>query len=1191
MIDIVRDLPGLNLLSLDGGGITGLSSLLIIKEIMARLQSKGQQSTIPKPCEYFDMIAGTGTGAISAVLLGRLHMSIDDAIASYIHLMKTVFSERKCTIKRDTGKFKSTVLEKELKEMILRAVGNENERMVEEVQADGEVQCKVVVYAMSAYNLTSSFPVTFRSYSSSIAAPTTCTIWEALRATTSHPQLFKSVEVDVEGTGLREIFVHGGLGCSNPTPRLLEEARKEYSTRVVSSIVSIGSGHPKTIQIAARRTGNAWVGRESTMMKVMLAAHEMAEGSERVAEELGRRFTNVERVYWRLNVQHGTQGLKASEWSRLGEIASHTRTYLEQHEIEPKLNELANAISQRTTALETIKIDGCIVRALDPTRGGIRGCPLSSIRFTGREKHTEKVRVYFTSDLQGRYVFVLYGLGGAGKTQIALKCAEELRERFMHIFFVDASSDKSVQTSLATIALNNNLGKTHEDTLDWIARHGRNCLLILDNADDPSMNLRVYLPKSEEYNVLVTTRCLELAALARDSEAVCNVSGLEKEEAVELLVKTAKLRLDGMNDLDKASMYRLLKSFEYLALAVVQAGAYIWKMQLSISQYWDKYSTRRQKLPESNVNPGLDGYPRTVYTTWELNLNQLSRHAKELLFLMAFLHRDGIVEEIFQRAACNMDDYKLDIQKPPERLEVEQEVKRFLDHLTDGTQLDDGFGVYMGELMSFSLATYDRGSKVYAIHPLVQDWAQVAASPNGILLQHTSLLLALSIGRGKSCADYAYKRQILPHVDQLHAVIEQNHVCDTDIADWFAEVYHATGQYHNEARLWERAISVRKQQLGDNHPRTLAGMSNLARAYQELGNRERAKELLQSTSDVQRHKLGEDHPESLVTKHRLAWLLHLEGREVEAEALLTTVVASQKQTLGDDHPDTLESMDDLASTYKGQGRLEEAEKLRMTVMSIRKQVFGENHPDTLQSMHNLAMIYQCQGRLKEAEAFYLRVVASRKQVLGEDHPNTLNSMHNLAYMHQEQGQLTAAESLYIAVIASRKQVLGDDHPLTLSSMYELAYTYQEQGQLAAAESLYLTVVTFRKRVLGDDHPHTLDCIYSLAYAYQEQGRLSEAESLYTDLIAVQKSVFGEDHPDTLLSMHKLASTYQQQGRMTEAEVIGVKVLDARRRVLQAHPDTIQSMQILRDIYYGLERPAEGDALRTELAGLSSHALS
>ncbi|ELU39097.1 translation optimization protein [Rhizoctonia solani AG-1 IA] len=402
---------GLNLLSLDSGGITGLSSLLIIKEIMTRLQGKDQKAL--KPYEYFDMIAGTGTGAI------------DDAIKSYLHLMRTVFSERKFTMKWDTGAFKSTVLERELKDLINRMAGDPNTTLMQSA-GGGEVQ----LYAMSSFNLTSSTPIPFRSYSSATAA-TSCSIWKVLRATTTHPGLFKGIEVDAEGLGIRNRFTHGGLGCANPTPHLLEEAKKEYPHRAVASIISIGTGHPKAIQVTTRNLGNSWANGGSAIMKAMQAAHEMAEGSERVAEEIARRFAIIEHGYYRLNVQQGTQGVEFDDWERLDEVAEHTRVYLDQAEIRLKLDRLVNAALERIAVMQVARIglDGHIESSTDPMQYRIRSCPSSSQRFTGRGHHLKLVKAYFLCDSPGRRLFVLYGLGGVGKTQVALRCIEELRER------------------------------------------------------------------------------------------------------------------------------------------------------------------------------------------------------------------------------------------------------------------------------------------------------------------------------------------------------------------------------------------------------------------------------------------------------------------------------------------------------------------------------------------------------------------------------------------------------------------------------------------------------------------------------------------------------------------------------------------------------------------------------------------
>ncbi|CAE6361816.1 unnamed protein product [Rhizoctonia solani] len=1163
---------GLNLLSLDGGGITGLSSLLIIKEIMTRLQEKDQQKAL-KPYEYFDMIAGTGTGAISAIMLGRLHMSIDDAIKSYLHLMRTVFSERKFTMKWDTGAFKSTVLERELKDLISRMAGDPNATLMQSA-GGGEAQCKVIVYAMSSFNLTSSTPIPFRSYSSATAASSR-PIWEVLRATTAHPGLFKAIEVDVEGLGIRNRFTHGGLGCANPTPYLLEEAKNEYPHRAVASIISIGTGQPKTIQVTTGNLGSSRTDRGSAIVKAMQAAHEMAEGSERVAEEMARRFAVIDHGYYRLNVQQGTQGVESDDWERLDEIAEHTRAYLDQAEVRLKLDRLVNIALERIAVIQVARIDGHIESSTDPIQYRIRSCPSSSQRFTGRGYHVQLVKAYFLCDSPGRRLFVLYGLGGAGKTQVALRCIEELRERFAHVIFVDASSNSSIQTSLTTIALKHNLGKTHEEMLDWINRHSHNCLYVLDNADDPKMRLQSYFPQSGDYNILVTTRCSELADLAGSIDAVCSLSGLQENDAVELLLRTAKLNPDNMDELDKAAMHSLLKRFDYLALAVVQAGAYIWKMQLSISQYWDRYSVRRKAVLERGIGIGLDGYEKTVYTTWELSLKQISSYAMELLFLIAFLHREGILEEIFRRAARNLQKYEDEALLEKEQSGVEQRVKSFLRHLID-SQWEDTFTLYMGELMSFSLVVYDHASQAYAIHPLVQDWAQEFASKKMISIQHSALLLALSIDRNRGRNDYVYKRRILPNVD---LIFKEFRLHDIDTLARFAEVYRTVGQFSNEAALWDCVVTTQKQEIGERHPRTLANISNLARAYQEKRELKIAKELQETALAAQVQELGQDHPDTLDTMHGLAWTLYMEGKYDEAEPLLTTVVTSRKKVLEEDHLDTLESSDDLASIYESQGHLAKAEQLRVVVLATRKRLLEEDHVDILEGMSNLAYTYSKQGRLAEAEELYTTLLASQKRVLGDDHRDTMAVMHDLAQTYGNQGRLVEAEELYTTVLASRKQVLGDDHRGTMSTMHNLAHTHGNQGRLAKARELYKTVLSSQKRVLGDDHQDTMITMHNLARTCGNQGRLAEAEELYTNLLASQKRVLGDDHRDTMAVMHDLAQTYSNQGRSAEAEELYTTVLASRKRMLgDDHRDTMVTMHNLAQTHVDQGRLAEAEEL-------------
>ena len=112
---------GYRLLSLDGGGVRGLASLYMLRKILSFVGS-------PKPCDYFDMIGGTSTGGLIAIMLGRLEMSIDECIDAYIEMMDVIFDpkdRRKLPFKIRNGKvqpkYKTKHIEQAIKQVIAKA--------------------------------------------------------------------------------------------------------------------------------------------------------------------------------------------------------------------------------------------------------------------------------------------------------------------------------------------------------------------------------------------------------------------------------------------------------------------------------------------------------------------------------------------------------------------------------------------------------------------------------------------------------------------------------------------------------------------------------------------------------------------------------------------------------------------------------------------------------------------------------------------------------------------------------------------------------------------------------------------------------------------------------------------------------------------------------------------------------------
>ena len=110
--------------------------------------------------------------------------------------------------------------------------------------------------------------------------------------------------------------------------------------------------------------------------------------------------------------------------------------------------------------------------------------------------------------------------------------------RFSAVFYVDASTKETIRAGLINIALANGIGDSEEATLDWLSGQREEWLLVLDNADDPNLNLRPYLPSCAHGNILITSRNRDACFYAMQS---CQVSDMRPEDARELLFKTARL--------------------------------------------------------------------------------------------------------------------------------------------------------------------------------------------------------------------------------------------------------------------------------------------------------------------------------------------------------------------------------------------------------------------------------------------------------------------------------------------------------------------------------------------------------------------------------------------------------------------------------------------------------------------------
>ena len=593
------------------------------------------------------------------------------------------------------------------------------------------------------------------------------------------------------------------------------------------------------------------------------------------------------------------------------------------------------------------------------------------------------------------------------------------------MFWIDASTKDTLEQAYRDIAAENIKRYSQADNpassvTGWLGNLDCAWLLVMDNADDPDV-LPDFLPPGTRGNIIYTSKNKE-HGLKLAEDACCPVNEMEADEAVTLLVRSA--RLDELSDKAAQLARSIVNELGYLALAIDQAGALLYTGVCHLDDFLAMFRNHRKDLMEKPSYKAASKSYQAVYTTWDLSYSRIDRRAQitegdlgaakqaenaiQTLNLFAQLHNEKIMEEIFKNAAEHWAEEAKNNESDAESESRATIPLQLLRCDPEGRWDPLPFRQGVRLLLSFSLIRQDKSRKYYSMHRLVHFWAQdrLSKADRQNHISTTRALLSKSIEWNFQTQDYAFRRKLLPHIYRCQNSNPKTKslVENTLDAKKFALVYFENGNMAEAEALQVQVLELSKSTLGPEHPHTLTSMANLASTFSN------------------------------------------QGRWAEAEALEVQVLELSKSTLGPEHPHTLTSMGNLASTFSNQGRWAEAQALQVQVLELSKSTLGPEHPHTLTSMGNLALTFSNQGRWAEAQALQVQVLELRKSTLGLEHPRTLTSMGNLALTFSNQGRWAEAESLQVQVLELSKSTLGPEHPHTLTGMGNLALTFSNQGR-------------------------------------------------------------------------------------------------------------------------------------------------
>jgi predicted acylesterase/phospholipase RssA len=375
--------------------------------------------------------------SLIALLLGRLQMTTQEALETYDQVAKRVFgfSNRK---PKAECQFKASTLADAVERIV--AQRSSGDLLIDPLAS----QRKGKAFVCAADTTDLDVVQLFRTYETMDGTDEwlkDCKIWEAARATTAAPTYFKPMEI--KGGSVMRTFMDGAVSCNNPADKLLEEAGRVFnSRRKVGAILSLGTGtKPKSMP-----TDAGLLGYVASLFKMM---KNQTVDTERVHLALKNKLEHSPDTYFRFNVPDGGK-VGLAEWDKMSALKKLTEDYLEQPTVAEQVEAVAAVLADKKTAGTTVAriCEFCAMFPYSTATNNVLACLTqddpyletrtarsmgsSSRKFVGRTDILERLNAFFSprdANSRGRRRFLLCGMGGAGKTQIALKFAENAGQR------------------------------------------------------------------------------------------------------------------------------------------------------------------------------------------------------------------------------------------------------------------------------------------------------------------------------------------------------------------------------------------------------------------------------------------------------------------------------------------------------------------------------------------------------------------------------------------------------------------------------------------------------------------------------------------------------------------------------------------------------------------------------------------
>ncbi|MDQ3981013.1 MAG: FxSxx-COOH system tetratricopeptide repeat protein, partial [Actinomycetota bacterium] len=618
---------------------------------------------------------------------------------------------------------------------------------------------------------------------------------------------------------------------------------------------------------------------------------------------------------------------------------------------------------------------------------GIWNVPARNPNFAGRDPQLDQLRDVLKATRSGVATVAVSGLGGVGKTQLALEHAWRRASDYDLVWWVPAEVLAAVPGYLTPLA--EGLGLPTDDPAAVVALlHGElqrrdRWLLVFDNAENPEA-LNPYLPSAGRGHVVITSR----NPAWRSRAEVLDVDVLSPEESVTFLLRRT-------SSADRETASAVAEELAHLPLALEQAAAYVEETGMSLGEYRRLLAARRRDLLGRGT-PAF--YRQTVASTFGLAYDRVSSETP------------AVADVLGTCAFLGPDDIPVDLVAGDDRLAVEDALAALR-----------------------RLALVRRQGDAIAVHRLVSAVVRDRLTPEERTRRAQDAAAALAAAFPNPADDHrSWPRsaRLLPHVVVLARHAE---AAGKDLADVLnqAGIYLSSRAQIRQARdVLDQALRMKESAYGPDDPEVGITLSNLGIVLRALGDLDAARSCQERALRLFEAAYGSDDPEVAVTLSNLGIVLRALGDLEGARAHHERALGIFEVAYGSDHPEVAHTLANLGIVLQDLGDLQSAQAHHERALRIFEATRGVDDPEVAVTISNLAIVLRELGDLETARAHHQRALAIFEAAYGVDHPEVGITLTNLAIVLRTLGDAGAARAQLERALRIFEMAYGPDHPLS-----------------------------------------------------------------------------------------------------------------------------------------------------------------